>query len=483
MFIGLDLGTSGVRALLVDGKGRAVHSAEAALSVSHPHPGWSEQDPADWIAAARTALRRLAADRPDDMARLRGIGLSGHMHGATLLDRHGDVLRPCMLWNDTRSSEQARRLDALAGLRELSGNIVFPGFTAPKVAWVAEHEPEIFARVAKVLLPKDYLTYWLTGQMVSDMSDSAGTSWLDVGARAWSPELLAATGMRPDQMPALHEGSDVIGRLASGVARDLGLPGTVQVVAGGGDNAASACGVGALAEGDGFISLGTSGVLLAARDGFAPRAESAVHTFCHAIPGAWYQMGVILAATDSLNWLSRISGASPADLTGELGQAITTPGRVRFLPYLSGERTPHNDSDVRGAFIGLDIASGRIDLTRAVVEGVSFALRDSLAALRLTGADLSRVLAIGGGARSRYWVELLATVLNMPVDLTQKGEFGAALGAARLAICGVTGAAPADVMTKPAIAETILPRAELCAAYERAYAAYAASYPTLKAMP
>lgn len=483
MFIGLDLGTSGVRALLVDDAGKAVHSAEAALTVAHPHPGWSEQDPADWVAAATATLRQLRNDKPDEMARLRGIGLSGHMHGATLLDERGDVLRPCLLWNDTRSHEQAEKFDALPGMREISGNIVFPGFTAPKVAWVAENEPDVFAQVAKVLLPKDYLAYWLTGRMVSDMSDSAGTSWLDVGARAWYPELLAATGMRSDQMPDLVEGSDVVGSLRLDLAADLGLPEGVQVVAGGGDNAASACGVGALAEGDGFVSLGTSGVLLAARDGFAPRAESAVHTFCHAIPDTWYQMGVILAATDSLNWLSRVTGVGAAELTRELGDTITKPGTLRFLPYLSGERTPHNDSAVRGAFVGLDIAMDRTDMTRAVVEGVSFALRDSLEALRLTGANLSRVLAIGGGARSRYWVELLATVLNMPVDLPEQGDFGAALGAARLAICGVTGAAPSDVMSKPPIAETIAPRADLRAAYDDAYAAFAASYPTLKAMP
>lgn len=483
MFIGLDLGTSGVRALLVDDAGKAVHSAEAALTVAHPHPGWSEQDPADWVAAAMATLRQLQDDKPEEMARLRGIGLSGHMHGATLLDQSGAVLRPCLLWNDTRSHEQAQRFDAHPGMRAISGNIVFPGFTAPKVAWVAENEPDVFAQVAKVLLPKDYLSYWLTGRMVSDMSDSAGTSWLDVGARAWSSELLAATGMRVDQMPELVEGSDVIGPVRSDLAADLGLPEGVQVVAGGGDNAASACGVGALAEGDGFVSLGTSGVLLAARDGFAPRAESAVHTFCHAIPNTWYQMGVILAATDSLNWLSRIVGAPPAVLPAELGNTITSPGSLRFLPYLSGERTPHNDSAVRGAFVGLDVASDRTDLTRAVVEGVSFALRDNLEALRMTGADLSRVLAIGGGARSRYWIELLATVLDMPVDLPEQGDFGAALGAARLAICGVTGAAPSDVMTKPPVAETIAPRADLRAAYDDAYAAFAASYPTLKAMP
>ncbi len=482
MFLGLDLGTSGLRALLVGDDGVPVHSAEAGLTVSHPHPGWSEQDPADWIAAARATLAELVAARPEQMGRLRGIGLSGQMHGATLLDAGGAVLRPCMLWNDTRSHEQAARLDRQAPMRALSGNIVFPGFTAPKLLWVAENEPRVFSRTAKVLLPKDYLSWWLCGRMVSDMSDAAGTAWMDVGARAWSPELLRRSGMRPDQMPDLVEGCDVVAALRAGLAHELGLPENVAVVAGGGDNAAAACGVGALGEGDGFVSLGTSGVLLAARDGFAPCPESAVHTFCHAVPGAWYQMGVILAATDSLNWLAGITGTPPADLTAELGTGLRPPGRLRFLPYLSGERTPHNDSAVRGAFVGLDIATTRADMTRAVLEGVAFALRDSLLALQTTGARLSRILAVGGGARSRYWVELLATVLDLPVDLPERGDFGAALGAARLAICGVTGRSAAEAMTKPPIAETIPPRGDLRAAYHEAHAGFALSYPALKAM-
>ena len=483
MFVGLDLGTSGVRALLVDADGAAVAVADAGLSVSHPHPGWSEQDPADWIAASEQALASLVEQASDAMAQLRGIGLSGQMHGATLLDAEGAVLRPCMLWNDTRSHAQAAKLDANPDFPKISGNIVFPGFTAPKVMWVAENEPEIFAQVAKVLLPKDYLSYWLTGRAASDMSDSAGTSWMDVGARAWSENLLKGSGMRADQMPDLIEGTDIVGTIRPELAKALGLPADVQVVAGGGDNAASACGVGALGEGDGFVSLGTSGVLLAARDGFAPSPESAVHTFCHAIPGTWYQMGVILAATDCLNWLASVTGVKPAELTAELGETITEPGAVRFLPYLSGERTPHNDSAVRGSFINLSIGTKRSDLARAVLEGVSFALRDNLEALKSTGARLDRVLAIGGGAQSRYWIELLATVLNMPVDLPERGEFGAALGAARLAICGITGAAPETVMTKPPVSQTIEPRADLQGAYEAAYQAFAQSYPTLKAMP
>ncbi|PCH66007.1 MAG: xylulokinase, partial [Rhodobacteraceae bacterium] len=340
MFIGLDLGTSGLRALLVDEAGKVAHVADAALTVTHPHPGWSEQDPATWITAARQAIATLAQQAPDAIAKVRGIGLAGHMHGATLLDADNAVLRPCILWNDTRSQKQAATLDAMDGVRALSGNIVFPGFTAPKLLWLAAHEPQVFARVAKVLLPKDYLGFWLTGRMVSDMSDSAGTAWMDVGARDWSDDLLQCSGMRRDQMPDLVEGTQIAGELRADLARDLGLPPGIKVVAGGGDNAAAACGVGALGEGDGFVSLGTSGVVLAARDGFAPMPDSAVHTFCHAIPGAWYQMGVTLAATDCLNWLAGITGCDAATLTGELGDRITPPGTLRFLPYLSGERTP-----------------------------------------------------------------------------------------------------------------------------------------------
>ncbi|MFK7753077.1 MAG: xylulokinase [Sedimentitalea sp.] len=483
MFIGLDLGTSGVRALLVDADARVIDSADAALDVAHLHPGWSEQDPADWIKAVRQALGELRARHPEAIAQLKGLALSGHMHGATLLDDQGVVLRACMLWNDTRSHAEAAQMDAQPEFRAISGNIVFPGFTAPKVAWVQNNEPEIFSRLAKVLLPKDYLTFWLTGQTVSDVSDSAGTSWMDVAARAWSPELLDRAGLGMDQMPELAEGTDVVGPVRAGLAEELGLPADVLVVAGGGDNAAAACGVGALGEGDGFVSLGTSGVLLAARDGCVPRPESAVHTFCHAVPDRWYQMGVILAATDSLNWLAGITGQTAAELTQALGPTLHAPSTLRFLPYLSGERTPHNDSAVRGSFTGLDIAHTREDMTRAVLEGVSFALRDSLEALRSTGAQLDRVLAIGGGAQSSYWVELLATVLNLPIDLPEQGEFGAALGAARLAICGVTGAAPDTVMTRPAIKHTVTPRADLVAPYADAYAAFAATYPVVKALP
>ncbi|MVO17323.1 xylulokinase [Parasedimentitalea huanghaiensis] len=480
MYIGLDLGTSGLRALLSDAGGAIVATADAAYSVANPHPGWSEQDPADWLDACKTVMAQLRTDYPAEFSAVRGIGLSGHMHGATLLDAQGQVLRPCILWNDTRAAVQAAVLDETPNVRDLSGNIVFPGFTAPKLTWVEENEPEIFAKVAKVLLPKDYLRLWLTGEYVSDMSDSAGTSWLDVGKRDWSDDLLAAGHMHRDQMPRLVEGSEISGNLRENLRADWGITGAVVVAGGGGDNAVAACGVGCFQDGDGFVSLGTSGVLFAAKNSFAPDPASAVHTFCHAVPDTWYQMGVILAATDCLNWLSRILGRSPAELAGKLDRAISGPSKTLFLPYLSGERTPHNDSTVRGSFVGLDVATSPEDLTRAVMDGVSFALRDNLDALRATGTCLSRVLAIGGGTKSRFWLETLATTLNLPLDLPEKGDFGAALGAARLAIAADTNADLSTIMNRPKVAETVEPRIDLVDRYSETHARYRALYPNLK---
>ena len=483
MYLGLDLGTSGLRALLVDDQGAIIGTSEASYSVQHPNAGWSEQDPLDWTVACDRAVETLRAQVPAAFSELKAIGVSGHMHGATLLDQTGQVLRPCMLWNDTRAHKEAQQLDAIPSFRSVSGNIVFPGFTAPKVMWLAEHEPEIYSQIAKVLLPKDYLNFWLTGEYASDMSDSAGTSWLDVGARCWSDELLSQSGLHQDQMPLLFEGSEPIGTLKADLAKKWGFSPEVIVVAGGGDNAVAACGVGALKEGDAFVSLGTSGVLLAAKDSYFPLPASAVHTFCHAVPGKWYQMGVILAATDSLNWLARNLGDDAAALSNALGDRISGPNAMQFLPYLSGERTPHNDSKVRGAFLNIDISASRNDLTQVVMEGVSFALRDSLEALKSTGTSLNKALAIGGGSQSPYWLELVATVLDLPLDVPEKGEFGAALGAARLAIVGATGVHPEVIMTPPKIAKTICPRADLRADYDAAYDRYRKAYPVIKALP
>ncbi|ACS57953.1 xylulokinase [Rhizobium leguminosarum] len=482
MYLGLDLGTSGVKAMLIDGDQKIIGSANGSLDVSRPHSGWSEQEPAHWVRATEEAVAGLKAKHPKELAAVKGIGLSGQMHGATLIDATDKVLRPCILWNDTRSYVEAAALDADPRFRALTGNIVFPGFTAPKLAWVAKHEPDVFGKIAKVLLPKDYLRLWLTGDYISEMSDSAGTSWLNTGKRAWSSELLAATKLSEEQMPALVEGTEQAGKLRSELAAQWGISGDVVIAGGAGDNAASACGMGTVSDGAAFVSLGTSGVLFAANASYLPKPESAVHAFCHALPNTWHQMGVILSATDALNWHSGVTGKSAADLTGELGETLKAPTGVTFLPYLSGERTPHNDAVIRGAFIGLEHESSRVVLTQAVLEGVAFAIRDNLEALRSAGTGISRVTAIGGGSRSRYWLASIATALGVPVDLPADGDFGAAFGAARLGLIAATGADPIAVCTPPVTAGTIEPVAALSGAYEDAYKRYRALYPAIKSL-
>ncbi|MDB6182366.1 xylulokinase [Paracoccus fistulariae] len=463
MYLGIDLGTSGVKVLLMDGDQRVLASASSGLTVSRPHSGWAEQDPDQWIRATEAALAQLRADH--DLAGVRGIGLSGQMHGAVALDAAGRVIRPAILWNDGRSQEQAAALDRDPRFREISGNIVFPGFTAPKLVWMAQHEPNNFDNIAKVLLPKDYLRLWLTGEYVADMSDAAGTSWLDTGARLWSAELLQASGMRPDQMPDLIEGNAPSGGLRAKLAHAWGMQPGIVVAGGAGDNAATAVGAGTVAEGQGFVSLGTSGVLFAATERYLPLPESAVHAFCHALPGMWHQMGVILSASAALEWLSGITGQRPADLTAELGTDLKAPGEVTFLPYLSGERTPHNDVTLRAGFSGLSARTDRAALTQAVLEGVAFAFADNLAVLRQAGSDPQALVALGGGARSEYWVHAIATALGLPILIPDSGDYGAAFGAARLGLMAATGAPVSQICTAPRIAAEILPDPRLTDAY------------------
>jgi xylulokinase len=477
MYLGLDLGTSGLKGLLIDDNQQVIAEASAPLTVSRPAEGWSEQAPAQWIGAAEAVLAELAAR---GLGAVRGIGLSGQMHGATLLSAADDVLRPCILWNDTRSHAEAAELDSDPDFRAISGNIVFPGFTAPKLVWVARHEPEIFAKTARVLLPKDYLRLWLTGEHVAEMSDAAGTSWFDTGARDWSDVLLAKSGMSRAQMPRLVEGSEVSGVLRPELAARFGLPSGVVVAGGAGDNAASGIGVGVVKAGQAFVSLGTSGVLFAANDGYQPDAATAVHTFCHALPNAWHQMGVILAATDALNWFARLAGSDAATLTGSLGD-LQAPWKARFLPYLGGERTPLNDAAIRGAFIGMEHATDQAAATRAVLEGVTFALRDCRDALAATGTRIDTLLAVGGGTRSDYWLQAIATALGIPVSLPVAGDFGGAFGAARLGLMAATGAG-AEIAVQPAIERVIEPVAALTDAFDQGHARYRAAAAAIRGL-
>ncbi|WP_299912084.1 xylulokinase [uncultured Paracoccus sp.] len=464
MFLGLDLGTSGVKAALIGDDQAIIATGHAALSVSNPQPGWSEQDPADWIAACRSAIAELGVA----LDRVAGIGLSGQMHGAVCLDAGDTVLRPAILWNDGRAHGEAAALDGDPRFRRISGNIVFAGFTAPKLVWMARHEPDLFARTARVLLPKDYLRLWLTGEHVGEMSDASGTAWFDPAARDWSDELLAATGMTRAQMPALVEGSAPSGRLRADLAAELGLPGGIPVAGGAGDNAATAIAAGISGPGLGFVSLGTSGVIFAATDRFCPAPETAVHAFCHALPGRWHQMGVMLSAASALDWWARIVGGKPGDLLAGLGP-VAAPGAVRFLPYLSGERTPLNDTAIRGQFQGLAAAHRRNDLTRAVLEGVALALAENMAALRAAGGGADALIAMGGGARSDLWLSMLAQATGLPILRPAGAEAGGAFGAARLGLMAATGAGE-EVLTPPETAAEFLPDPALTHAWAKALA-------------
>lgn len=453
MYLGLDLGTSEIKVVIIDDAGTLVASEGEPLTVQRPHPQWSEQDPGQWWAATNRAVGRLRARHANLWAGIRAIGLSGQMHGAVLLDARDNVLRPAILWNDTRSAEECELLTRLAPeLHQIAGNLAMPGFTAPKLLWVAKHEPEIFARVETVLLPKDYLRLLLSGEKVSDMSDAAGTLWLDVAQRDWSDSLLAACGLTRDHMPALVEGSAPSATLKADVARDWGLPANVIIAGGGGDNAASAVGIGAVNTGDAFISLGTSGVIFAVNETFRPNPQSAVHAFCHALPGRWHQMSVMLTAASALRWLCQILHTDEPTLLAEVA-ALSLEEQRRapiFLPYLSGERTPHNDPVASGSFHGLTHSTERAALGYAVLEGVAFGLDDGLEVMKQAGSHIEQFSLIGGGARSPWWAQLIADVVNIPVVTHRDGAAGGALGAARLGWLAA-GGNEAQVCLKPAI--------------------------------
>jgi xylulokinase len=460
-FLGIDLGTSELKALLMDEAGRVLASQGAPLTVSRPQPRWSEQAPDDWWAATLAAVDRLKASHPAALSEVVGLGLSGQMHGATLLDEADRPLRPAILWNDTRSDRECLELvERAPELERITGNLAMPGFTAPKVLWVARNEPALRARVRTVLLPKDYLRLCLTGEKVSEMSDASGTLWLDVARRDWSDRLLEATGLTRASMPRLVEGSAASGRLRAELVGRWGIRAPVTVAGGGGDNAASAVGIGAVAPGAGFLSLGTSGVIFVVNDRFRPNPARAVHAFCHALPGRWHQMSVMLSAASCLRWVAHLVGfADEAEAVAAAG-GLTPAARAEapiFLPYLSGERTPHNDPAAQGVFTGLTHATDRAALVHAVLEGVAFGLADGLAALQAAGTQVERLSLVGGGARSAGWAQLLADVLEVELQTHQGGEAGAALGAARLGqlACGgdelaVCGRPPVLATYRPA---------------------------------
>lgn len=481
MYLGIDIGTSAVKALLIDDAQRVVAQAGSPLEVSRPRPLWSEQDPEDWWRATLAAVEDLRSLALAAFASLVGIGLSGQMHGAVLLDERDRVLRPAILWNDGRSGAECALLERREpALRTITGNLAMPGFTAPKLLWVAAHEPEIFAATRRVLLPKDYVRLRLTGEYASDMSDAAGTLWLDVAGRRWSAAMLAATGLSEAAVPRLVEGSEPSGVLRAELAGAWGVPGRVVVAGGAGDNAGGAAGAGVIEPGQAFVSLGTSGVYFVAGDRFAPHPAGAVHAFCHCLPQRWHQMGVLLSAASCLTWISGVTGASSeAALLAEVEARDRDP-RVLFLPYLSGERTPHNDPLARGAFVGLTHDTTRADLGRAVLEGVGFAFADCQAALLAAGTRIERVSVLGGGARSRFWGRILASALGRAIEYHSGGEVGPAFGAARLARLAVTGEPPAAVCTAPASVSVVEPDPGLRAPYAERFPVFRRLYRDLR---
>lgn len=483
MYLGIDIGTSEVKALLLDSSHRVLAVAGATLDVSRPHPGHSEQDPHSWWEATRSALAALQKQNSDAYARVEAIGLSGQMHGAVLLDGTHAVLRPAILWNDVRSAQECTEMmAALPALPQIAGSLAMPGFTAPKLQWVAKHEPQIFAKVAKVLLPKDYLRLLLTGECISDMSDASGTMWLDVEKRNWSPELLALTHLTESQMPRLVEGSKAGGSLSTSAATLLGLPAGIVVAGGAGDNASSAIGMGAVQAGEGFLSLGTSGVLFVVTPGYQPNAASATHAFCHAIPGRWHQMSVMLSAASCLQWAAAALGMESAGALEAKAAQLPEGDRVNaplFLPYLSGERTPHNDAQVRGSFHGLNNSTDQAALAYAVIEGVTFGLTDGLNALKQAGSAVTRLSLVGGGARSAFWAQQLASSLDVEIVTHPESTAGGALGAARLGWLA-TGASIEQVCIKPAIDRAYQPDAAEQRALAPRYARFRAIYQALK---
>jgi xylulokinase len=483
MDLGIDLGTSEVKVVLLNDDQQVVGQAHSPVAISRPQALWSEQDPQDWWRATVEALARLRADQPREYAAVRGLGLSGHMHGATLLDAANRVLRPAILWNDGRSHAECIELERRApDSRAITGNIAMPGFTAPKLIWVEHHEPAIFRQTARVLLPKDYLRLLLTGEAVSDMSDSAGTLWLDVGRRTWSDTMLAATHLSAAQMPRLVEGSEAGGTVLPAVADALGLPHGVVVAGGAGDNAASAAGIGVAEPGTAFLSLGTSGVYFVANAAFSPNPARAVHAFCHAFPATWHQMTVMLTAASALRWLRTATNAeSEAQLVAEaqaLPEGVTLP---TFLPYLSGERTPHNNPHASGVFFGLTHDHGRGHLAQAVLEGVAFAFLDGQQALLDGGARIDTVTLVGGGSRSAPWAQVLADALGRTLDRRSGADVGAALGAARLARLACTGESVAAVCTAPPVIDSFAPRPARTAVLTERHARFQSLYAALRA--
>lgn len=483
MYLGIDLGTSGIKVILTDHNGKLCASQTASLAVSRPQALWSEQNPEHWWLALDDCMQKLQASKL--LTQVKGIGLSGQMHGATLLDSDNKVIRPAILWNDGRCAKECLQIEKeVSNSRQITGNIIMPGFTAPKVKWLQQYEPKAHKRISKVLLPKDYLRFLLSGDFASDMSDSAGTMWLDVAKRSWDDSLLSACGLTQSQMPLLYEGNQITGYLHQALASKWNMP-VVPIVAGGGDNAAGAIGVGLTEPGQGMISLGTSGVYFVVTDKFTANPESAVHSFCHALPNRWHLMSVLLSAASCLQWFAdNIVEQDLASIMSDLENSeVDIENAPIFMPYLSGERTPHNNPNATGTFFGLTYQTTKLSMLHAVLEGVVFAFADCVDALHQSGTVASEITLIGGGSKSLYWRQMFADILAIDINYREGGDVGPALGAARLAQLAIEPTAILqDVCPQPILVNTYSPNKKAQQAYAKRRATFTQLYPSVEAL-
>ena len=484
-FIGVDLGTSAMKLIMMDETGKIWRSVSKEYPNSFPKPGWSEQEPADWYAACISGVRELVEGV--DASLVRGLSIAGQMHGLVTLDEHDEVLRPAILWNDGRSGEEVSFLNGEIGRERLvsfTGNIAFAGFTAPKIIWMQKNEPELFSKIKKIMLPKDYLVYRLTGEFVTEPSDASGMLLFDVKNRQWSDDMIAICGIDREWLPQVHESYEVVGEIRGDAASDMGLPSGVKVIAGVGDNAAAAIGMGVTGEGACNISLGTSGTLFISRDRFSLDPGNALHSFAHA-DGSYHLMGCMLSAASCNKWwMDGIIGTD--DYAAEQsGISDDRLGRnpVMFLPYLMGERSPHNDPDARAAFIGMSMDTCRPDMTQAVLEGVAFGVRDMLEAARAAGCDVRTSRICGGGAKSPLWQKIVADVCDLTLEIPECEE-GPGMGAAMLSMvgCGVYSDLSEAAASIVRIRETISPDREIVKRYEGKYKTYIKLYPALSNM-
>ena len=483
LYIGVDLGTSAVKLLMMDSEGKIQKIVSKEYPLYFPHPGWSEQKPEDWFEKSIEGIKELTAEC--DKSQVAGISFGGQMHGLVALDKDDNVIRPAILWNDGRTGEETDYLNQVIGKEKLSlytANIAFAGFTAPKILWMKKHEPENFAKISKIMLPKDYLAYKLSGSFCSDVSDASGMLLMDVKNRCWSKEMIEICGITEEQLPKLYESYEVVGTLKPEIAQELGLSADVKVIAGAGDNAAAAVGTGTVGDGMCNISLGTSGTIFISSKNFGVDEHNALHSFAHA-DGNYHLMGCMLSAASCNKWWNEEILKTTDFAAEQAGIQKLGENQVFYLPYLMGERSPHNDPDARATFIGMTMDTTREDMTQAVLEGVSFGLRDSLEVARSLGLKIERTKICGGGAKSPLWKKMIANIMNMKVDVIESEE-GPALGGAMLAAVGC-GEYP-DVETIAAkmvkVVDTVEPDPELVAKYEERYQKFRKIYPTVKGL-